>query len=117
MTPSYNEGVESALERLRAELESSNATTFVVPFSQNHHFTGRDSELAELEKVIFEDRSSTRLAIVGAGGTGKSQVAFEFAYRCKKEHSDYTIFWINAGNVDNLLQSYTTICQELEIPG
>jgi hypothetical protein len=69
----YNEGRESAQSRLHAEVEASGNAPSVIPFSQNPCFVGRESQLAELEAKLFSnDQTTTTLAIVGPGGTGKS---------------------------------------------
>lgn len=42
----------------------------IIPFSRNDYFVGRESQLAELEAKLFGGERTTRLAIVGPGGTG-----------------------------------------------
>ena len=115
MPLSYGEGKEKALNRLQNELET--ITPFIVPFHQNDRFIGQDSQLAELEERIFTSKQTTKIAITGIGGIGKSQLALEFAYRTKQKYKNCAVFWVSASNMDSLHQAYTYIAQKLDIPG
>ncbi|KAF2008718.1 kinesin light chain [Aaosphaeria arxii CBS 175.79] len=118
MPVSYREGRENALRRLYIEIEATSSAPSIIPFSQNDHFVGRESQLAELEAKLFGDkRTATTLAIIGPGGTGKSQLALELAYRTRQKNKNCLVFWIDANNVDSLDQSYASIAQKLDIPG
>ncbi|OAL54216.1 kinesin light chain [Pyrenochaeta sp. DS3sAY3a] len=100
-------GKDKALRRLQMEVETANSTPSIIPFSRNEHFVGRESQLASLEANLFSDKhNTTRLAIVGPGGTGKSQVALELAYRTREKDKTCSVFWSFAG-----------IAQRLKIPG
>ncbi|KAF2008245.1 hypothetical protein BU24DRAFT_210045, partial [Aaosphaeria arxii CBS 175.79] len=118
MPVSYGEGRENALRRLQIEIEATSSAPSIIPFSQNDHFVGRESQLAELEAKLFGDkRTATTLAIIGSGGTGKSQLALELAYRTRQKNKNCSVFWIDANNADSLDQSYASIAQKLDIPG
>jgi tetratricopeptide (TPR) repeat protein len=116
MLTSYGEGRESASRRLQAEVEAANSAPCIIPFSQNDRFAGRELQLAELEAKLFSDRQSTRLAIVGPRGTGKSQLALEVAHRTRQKNKNSSVFWVDASNKDSLYQSYTNIAQKLSVP-
>lgn len=116
MPVSYGEGKEKALGRLLAEVGVANSAPFIVPFSRNDRFVGRESQLAELETKLSGDKQTTRFAIVGPGGTGKSQLALELAYRTRQNNQNCSVFWIDASNLDRLNQSYAWIAQKLNIP-
>jgi MoxR-like ATPase len=115
MPTSYGEGKESASRRLQAEIEAANSAPCIIPFSQNDRF--RELQLAKLEAKIFGDRQSTRLAIVGPRGTGKSQLALEVAHRTRQKNKNSSVFWVDASNKDSLYQSYASIAQKLSVPG
>ncbi|PVH97584.1 kinesin light chain [Periconia macrospinosa] len=115
MPASYGEGREKARIRLEAEVNSS--APFLVPFSQNDNFVGRESHLAKLEAKLFKEKQTTRMAIVGPGGTGKSQLALELAYRTRKHNKNCSIFWVDASSIDRIHQSYANIARKLKIPG
>jgi hypothetical protein len=81
MPTAYREGQESASGRLQAEVEGAGRAPSIIPFSHNEHFVGREVQLAEAEAKLFSnEQSTTTLAIVGSGGTGKSQLALEVAH-------------------------------------
>jgi tetratricopeptide (TPR) repeat protein len=118
MPTAYGEGQESARSRLQAELEGAGNAPSIIPFSRNHRFVGRESQLAELEAKLFSnDQSTTTLAIVGPGGTGKSQLALEVAHRTRQNNKGCSVFWIDAGDKHSLCQSYASVAQKLSILG
>ena len=118
MPTAYGEGEESARSRLQAELEGASDAPSIIPFSQNPRFVGRESQLAELEAKLFtNERTTTTLAIVGPGGTGKSQLALEVAHRTRQNNKSCSVFWMDATDKESLYQSYAIIAQKLSIPG
>lgn len=121
MQINYGEGKEKAWRRLQTEVEATSSTPSIIPFSRNEHFFGRESQLAALQANLFSKdyttTTMTRLAIVGPSGTGKSQLALELAYRVREEIMTWSVFWLNASNVDSLERSYESIAQRLDIPG
>ncbi|KAI2478441.1 kinesin light chain 1 [Pyrenophora tritici-repentis] len=116
MPVSYGEGKEKALGRLLAEVGEANSAPSIIPFSQNDRFVGQESQLAKLEEKLFSDKQTTTFAIVGPGGTGKSQLALELAHRTRQNNQNCSVFWIDASNLDSLDQSYAGIAQKLKIP-
>jgi tetratricopeptide (TPR) repeat protein len=93
--------------------------TWIVPFERNCRFTGREPELARLEKMLLakhHDRT-LKLAIAGLGGVGKTQLVLELLYRLTDKQQYSSVFWISAVNMDTLRQSYLDIAQKLRIPG
>jgi hypothetical protein len=89
----YREGKESALRRLQAEVEAAGNAPSIIPFSQNESFMGRELQLAELEAKLFSNGQTTStVAIVGPGGTGKSQLALEVAHRTSQNNKNCSVF-------------------------
>jgi tetratricopeptide (TPR) repeat protein len=118
MPSTYGEGKESALRRLQAEVEAAGSAPSIIPFSQNESFVGRELQLAEVEAKLFSNGQTTStLAIVGPGGTGKSQLALEAAHRTRQDNKNCSVFWIDASDKDSLYQSYATIAQKLSMLG
>ncbi|KAH7390643.1 hypothetical protein BKA66DRAFT_568583 [Pyrenochaeta sp. MPI-SDFR-AT-0127] len=118
MSTSYGEGKEKAWSRLEIEIEAEAASSAlsIIPFPQNDQFVGRESQLAELEAKLFGGKHST-IVITGPGGTGKTQLALELAYRTRQKNESCSVFWIDASDIDSLYQSYTRIAQKLNISG
>jgi hypothetical protein len=118
MPTTYGEGTESALRRLQAEVEGAGSAPSIIPFSRNQSFVGRELQLVELEAKLFSnEQTTTRLVIVGPGGTGKSQLALEVAYRTKQNSRSCSVFWMDASDIDSLYRSYASVAQKLSIPG
>jgi Cdc6-like AAA superfamily ATPase len=103
MPTAYGEGEESAGSRLQAELEGASDAPSIIPFLQNPRFVGRESQLANLEAKLFSnEQTTTTLAIVGPGGTGKSQLALEVAHRTRQNNKSCSVFWMDASDKDSL---------------
>lgn len=70
---------------------------FYLPITDFPHFTGREKELEQLEKVLLlnGDASSTRRSAVsgisGPGGIGKTALAYYFAQKNKENFPDGVI--------------------------
>jgi len=92
-------------------------TCFTVPFDRNPRFTGRESILAGIEGKLFQAEQTTKTAIVGLGGIGKTQLALELAYRTRTKYKNCSVFWIPATDMDSLHQAYRDVTQQLRIPG
>jgi tetratricopeptide (TPR) repeat protein len=89
----------------------------VMPFKQNPRFTGRETELDQLEKMVFTQENASQVAIFGLGGVGKTQLAIELVYRAVNNRSDYMVFWIPATDPESLHQAYLAVAQQLAVPG
>jgi hypothetical protein len=118
MPISYGEGQENAQRRLQAEIEAAGSAPSIIPFLRNESFVGRELQLAELEAKLFSDnQTTTTLAIVGPGGTGKSQLALKVAHRTRLNNKSCSVFWMDASDKESLYQSYASVAQRLKIPG
>ncbi|KFY67480.1 hypothetical protein V496_01551 [Pseudogymnoascus sp. VKM F-4515 (FW-2607)] len=98
---------------------SSIAKLFIVPFSQDEHFIGREDILDQLELGGQQEASKrhTRHALVGLGGVGKSQIAIEYAYRRQKHRPQISVFWIHSSTKTRFEQGYQEMAARLELPG
>ncbi|KAF2735265.1 hypothetical protein EJ04DRAFT_522904 [Polyplosphaeria fusca] len=56
---------------------------YSIPLLPNPSFVGRKNELGALKQRLMIDRACYKMSIVGLGGTGKTQVALQFAYMVK----------------------------------
>jgi putative protein kinase ArgK-like GTPase of G3E family len=88
-----------------------------MPFERNPRFTGRESELSRLEKLLSHTGRTTKVAITGLGGVGKTQLAIELVHRAMEKHKDCSVFWIPAMDPESLHQAYLAIAKKLRIPG
>jgi hypothetical protein len=90
---------------------------WLVPFQRNAHFIGREFPLSDLSKRLSSEIHCQRVAVVGLGGVGKTQVVLEFAYRERGKSPNCSIFWIPTLNSATFEQAYLQIGQLLQIPG
>ncbi len=88
-----------------------------MPFERNLCFTGRESQLAQLEEKLFAQGQTTKIAITGLGGVGKTQLVLELAYRAREKHKNCSVVWILAAKMESLQQGYLNVAQQLGIPG
>jgi tetratricopeptide (TPR) repeat protein len=120
----YGEGRQKALDRLQRKIQKSpgvpiapNNAVCIIPFERNWRFTGREPQLAQLESMLFTKSYTTKVAIMGLGGVGKTQLVLELLFRTKDKHPDCSIIWIPATNRESLHQAYLDVAQQLGIPG
>ncbi|KAK6525213.1 hypothetical protein TWF694_005359 [Orbilia ellipsospora] len=77
-------------------------------YKRNPHFKGREQELAKIHKIFWSSNSHSEpnrrvISLCGLGGSGKTHVALEYAYRYATEYS--AIFWIDAATGAKLQHS------------
>jgi GTPase SAR1 family protein len=87
-----------------------------MPFERNPRFTGREPQLAQLEGMLFSKDRTAKIAIMGLGGVGKTQLVLELLFRIKDKHSGCSVVWIPATNKESLHQAYLDAAQQLGIP-
>ncbi|KAK7193328.1 phosphorylase superfamily protein, partial [Paraphaeosphaeria sporulosa] len=89
---------------------------WIVPFQRNPHFVGRSTEIAQVDGLLSSKTRCERVAIIGLGGVGKTQIALEYAHRLRERQPDCSVFWIPVTNVESMLEAYREIGQQLRIP-
>jgi hypothetical protein len=87
---------------------------YFVPFPENKRFVGRQTVLNTLEQMLFIQKEQ-KVALVGLGGIGKTQVTLQFAYWTKKNRPEYSVFWVPALSKGSFEQAYTEIAKVLAI--
>jgi len=86
-----------------------------VPFDRNPNFTGRESQLAQLEEKLFGGGRTTKFAVTGLGGAGKTQLVLELVYRIRDKYENCSVIWIPATNIESLHQAYLDVARQLSI--
>ncbi|OJJ08851.1 hypothetical protein ASPVEDRAFT_145102 [Aspergillus versicolor CBS 583.65] len=84
---------------------------WMVPFSRNKIFVGRDNYIATLEESVLSPGEAQKIAICGLGGIGKTQVALELAYRVRERSPEMSVFWIPCTSYESVEQAYMDIAQ------
>lgn len=80
-----------------------------LPFSRNYNFTGRTDEIGVLERKLFVQQNCQKIAVVGLGGVGKTQVALQFAFAVLEKHPDVSVIWVHAMS----LETFEQTCREV----
>ncbi|KAI1455276.1 hypothetical protein F4805DRAFT_468791 [Annulohypoxylon moriforme] len=88
---------------------------YSIPLPRNHRFTGRSDILSQLQEKFIIQKECRKVAIVGLGGVGKTQVALKWAYWMKDNLPDYSVLWVPAQNDVSFEQAYTEIAKQLSI--
>jgi tetratricopeptide (TPR) repeat protein len=90
--------------------------TYYIPFPKNRYFVGRRDELDVLKQRLMMNRDCQKMSVVGLGGTGKTQIALQFAYLVKETWPDFSIFWVPALSMESFEQACADIARVLRIP-
>ncbi|KAK3305042.1 P-loop containing nucleoside triphosphate hydrolase protein [Chaetomium strumarium] len=86
-----------------------------IPFPKNKRFVGREETLHQLRDMFFVQEETQKIAVVGLGGVGKTQVALKFAYWVKDNKPEYSIFWVPALSRVAFEQAYVEMASKLPI--
>jgi len=105
------------MRTIRQQSVAAYRTSWIVPFERNLRFTGRESQLAQLEGMLFAKERTTKMAIMGLGGVGKTQLVLELLFRTKEKYPDCSIIWIPAISMEAVHQAYLDAAQQLRIHG
>ncbi|CRK27727.1 hypothetical protein BN1708_014943 [Verticillium longisporum] len=89
----------------------------IVPYTRNENFVERTAIMTQLWRKPLMEASQSRVSLFGLGGTGKTQIALEYAYRFREANPTASIFWIRANTPEQMNQSFKDIAQECQISG
>ncbi|OQE16973.1 hypothetical protein PENSTE_c022G00411, partial [Penicillium steckii] len=111
-----NDGhVEFYLPSERPETPPSPLST--VPFPRDPEFVTRDTLLSQIHKKASVPGGGSRIALVGLGGVGKSQLAIEYSYQVRSKSPSTWVFWVHASNEARFEQSFRDIADQVKIYG
>ncbi|WJG37033.1 acyl transferase/acyl hydrolase/lysophospholipase [Fusarium oxysporum Fo47] len=95
---------------LNSQVQSSSVQRCVENLILKKKLTGLDFEL-RIKAALPQDRHQ-RAALAGLHGSGKTQIAIQFAEWVHSAYPEYSVFWLSA---DNLEESYSRITQKLDL--
>ncbi|KAH7464012.1 hypothetical protein FOMA001_g17831 [Fusarium oxysporum f. sp. matthiolae] len=87
---------------------------FTVPFERDPDFVDRPDIIAWLKEQYT--RPAGRMALVGMGGFGKSQVAIQFAHYIRDIFPETSVFWVHASSKPRFEEAYRSIADRLQLP-
>ncbi|KAK5988876.1 Kinesin light chain 1-like protein [Cladobotryum mycophilum] len=90
------------------------APNMMIPFQRDENFIER----AEIMAWIHSKCSwpGSRVALVGLGGVGKSQLAIQYAYEVKRDAPETWVFWVHANSLERFEEGYRLIAETLHLP-
>ncbi|KAL8367581.1 hypothetical protein RB599_003459 [Gaeumannomyces hyphopodioides] len=92
------------------------STNYYIPLLRNGYFVGRAEVLGKLEKKLFGEDNPPRVALVGLGGIGKTQVALQLAYLTQENKLGWSVFWVPALSMASFEQACVNITGKLRVP-
>ncbi|OCK85164.1 hypothetical protein K432DRAFT_343643 [Lepidopterella palustris CBS 459.81] len=95
--------------------ETPPSPSAAIPFRRDPDFVDRGTLLDQIREKCFAPAS--RIALVGLGGVGKSQLAIEYCHRTTDRSPETWIFWVHASNAARLEQSYRDIADQIKLLG
>uniref|UniRef100_A0A4E9EIH7 NB-ARC domain-containing protein n=1 Tax=Gibberella zeae TaxID=5518 RepID=A0A4E9EIH7_GIBZA len=86
----------------------------MVPFAPDPDFVPR----LTLEKWMQDQyrQPSRRMALVGMGGFGKSQLAIQFAHRVYADEPGTSVYWVHGSSLATFEESYRALADILCLP-
>jgi tetratricopeptide (TPR) repeat protein len=97
------------------EAQGQGRARWQVPFERNKKFTGREELLSNLtQNLEQESDATTKIAIMGLGGVGKTQLVLELAHRVRDRCA---VCWIPVNSLANLQTAYRKVAKNLSLPG
>jgi tetratricopeptide (TPR) repeat protein len=68
-----------------------------------------------LKQSLLVHQDCRELSLLGLGGTGKTQVALQFAYHVKETQPEFSVFWVSAVSMASFDQACLGIAEKLDI--
>ncbi|RYP61640.1 hypothetical protein DL771_010059 [Monosporascus sp. 5C6A] len=110
--------IRQGIEGVSLQLEGSTSITrkpcFGVPFDRDPDFVDRPDVMAWIKEQYTG--SAGRMALVGMGGFGKSQLAIQFAHHIHDTSPQTSVFWVHAGSRPRFEEAYRSIAERLQLP-
>ncbi|EXA28621.1 hypothetical protein FOVG_19787 [Fusarium oxysporum f. sp. pisi HDV247] len=87
----------------------------VIPYPRNEDLVHRRDLIDRLDKLLPQTLGSHTAALWGLGGSGKTQIALDYAYRRCDVDDECCVFWVHADSEATFLADYKTIGKKLGV--
>ena len=93
------------------------ARPVALPYPRNQAFVGRDGELAWLDTQLAAPNAA--VAVTAEGGTGKTQLAAEYAHSCVNDLACWPggVLWISMAQPEAVANAVAAAGRALKLPG
>ncbi|KAM0714640.1 hypothetical protein Q7P37_009938 [Cladosporium fusiforme] len=86
-----------------------------VPFPRDPDYIHREQLVTKIRHKLSVP--GARVALVGLGGVGKSQLAIEYAHQVRQESPETWVLWLHASNATRFELSVRDTLEQLKVPG
>ncbi|KAJ4243339.1 hypothetical protein NW762_014825 [Fusarium torreyae] len=109
-----HEGVKQLALQPTEDALISRKPHLMVPFAPNPDFVHRPT----IEKWMQDQyrQPSQRMALVGMGGFGKSQLAIQFAHHVHADEPGTSVYWVHGNSMATFEESYRALADILSLP-
>ncbi|RKL04135.1 hypothetical protein BFJ70_g17220 [Fusarium oxysporum] len=87
----------------------------VIPYPRNEDLVHRRDLIDKLDRLLPLTPGSRSAALWGLGGSGKTQIALDYAYRRCDADDEFCVFWVHADSEATFLADYKTIGKKLGV--
>ncbi|KAM0540048.1 hypothetical protein ACHAO7_011577 [Fusarium culmorum] len=87
----------------------------VIPYPRNEDLVHRPDLIDKLDELLPPTPGSQSAALWGLGGSGKTQIALDYAYRRCDADNECCVFWVHADSEATFLADYKTIGKKLGV--
>ncbi|KAM0263425.1 hypothetical protein ACHAQJ_001281 [Trichoderma viride] len=88
--------------------------THVIPYPRNEDVIYRQDLVKRLDQLLPRESKFHSAALWGLGGSGKTQIALDYAYR-RCEDDQCSVFWVHADSKATFIHDYKTIATKIGI--
>jgi tetratricopeptide (TPR) repeat protein/transcriptional regulator with XRE-family HTH domain len=108
---------EETILLLKAGGQDPTPLVWNIPYARNAYFIGREALLSQISVELQwaqPPTTSQPIALCGLGGSGKTQIALEYAYRFYRKYQ--AVLWVEASSRDRWIASYVALAELLHLP-
>ncbi|KAI3333514.1 kinesin light chain [Ustulina deusta] len=87
-----------------------------IPFPRNNGLVHRSAFASRLDQLLPGTPGYRAAALWGLGGSGKTQIALEYAYSRQRD-PHCSVFWVHADSETSFTQDYHSIARKLGLGG
>ncbi|KAI9652351.1 MAG: hypothetical protein M1829_001664 [Trizodia sp. TS-e1964] len=98
-----------------ATYNSKQEPIILTPFDRNDGYVNRENIFEKLDHLLAPSSLNRSVAIWGLGGSGKTQIALQYAYRCLDQKILRSIYWIHSDSEARFTQDYTKLASKAKL--